>query len=283
MTALVTISSHTTSSVPRLHIVYTIQVNVDGKEITAQRRYSEVRICLSTCILELTLSSQFAALQGQCGTALFDRIFCSSIRCSEALKDPYNLPSKRLFVTTFIPSAWADDTLIAERKAGLADYLFDVLSTPKYKDTEIVQEFLSGRSTETEQKFDLEDALPSTVTRNKALALASNALDGNISAQAAMIYGSYYTSWSASEFPPEKLDYSKFDILYFGFYIFLLVLDYYAHSPNFSAFVTPSAENTINWGGSSNQDLLRRLVAGARSSGYGTRVLLSIGMSISLE
>jgi chitinase len=141
-----------------------------------------------------------------------------------APKDPYNLPPKRLLVTTFIPSAWADDTLIAERKAGLADYLFDILSTPEYKDTAVVQEFLSGRSTETEQKFDLEDALPSTVTRNKALAFASNALDGKISAQAAMIYGSYYTSWSASVFPPEKLDYSKFDILYFGLYIFLLVI-----------------------------------------------------------
>jgi chitinase len=201
---------------------------------------------------------------------------------SEALKDPYNIPPKRLLVTTFIPSAWADDTLIAERKAGLADYLFDVLSTPKYKDRAVVQEFLSGRTTETEQKFDLEDALPSTVTRNKALALASNPLDGKISAQAAMIYGSYYTSWSASAYPPENLDYSKFDILYFGSYIFLLV-DYDAHSPNLSAFVNPSSDNMINWGGSSNQDLLRRLVAGARSSGYGTRVVLSIGMSISLE
>ncbi|KIM37878.1 glycoside hydrolase family 18 protein [Hebeloma cylindrosporum] len=202
MSALVTSASHTTSSVPRPHIVYTTHVNVDGKEITVHRRYSE-----------------FAALQ-------------------EALKDPYNLPPKRLLVTTFIPSAWADDTLIAERKAGLAEYLFDVLSTPKYKDRAVVQEFLSGRTAETEQKFDLEDSLPSTVTRNKALALASDPLDGKISAQAAMIYGAYYTSWT---------------------------------------FVTPSSDNTINWGGSSNQDLLRRLVAGARSSGYGTRVVLSIG------
>ena len=44
---------------------------------------------------------------------------------------------------------------------------------------------------ETEQEFDLEDTLPSTVTWNKALALASNPMNEKISAQAVMIYGSY--------------------------------------------------------------------------------------------
>lgn len=102
----------------------------------------------------------------------------------------------------------------------------------------------------------------------------------NISVQAAMIYGAYYIPWSVSVYPPEKLDYPH-SIFYTLVRIFS---SYYVHSPNFSAFITPSSDsNTINWSGSSNQDLLRRLVAGVRSSGYGTRVLLTIGMSISLE
>jgi hypothetical protein len=77
------------------------------------------------------------------------------------------------------------------------------------------------RRPETEQKSDLENALPSCVTRNKALALAPNPMNGKIIAQVTMIYGLYYTSWSASVYPPEKLD-SKFDILYVGSYIFFL-------------------------------------------------------------
>jgi hypothetical protein len=74
---------------------------------------------------------------------------------------------------------------------------------------------------------------------------------------------------------------ARLQIRYFvrWFVYFLFVLDYYAHSPNFSAFVTPRSENIINqfFQSKSPGAIL------ARSSGYGTRVLLTIGMSISLE
>lgn len=130
------------------------------------------------------------------------------------MKDPYNLPPKRLLATIFIPSAWVDDALIAERKAGLAEYLTDILSSPKYKDQTVVFEFLSLKSSDMDQKFDFEDALPSTLTRNRALALAS---DGNeLTAAASMINGAYYPDWAATAVPPESIDFSKFDLIFFG-------------------------------------------------------------------
>ncbi|KAF9558513.1 glycoside hydrolase family 18 protein [Agrocybe pediades] len=223
MTATVLIANHTTASIPRPHIVYTVEVTSDGKEFALQKRYSE-----------------FVALH-------------------EGLKDPFNLPPKRLLSTTFIPSAWVDDQLIAERKIGLAEYLYDVLSSEKYKDRSLVWEFLSGtpQTSERDMKYNLEDSLPSTLTRKKALELTSGNLDGEVNAQAVMLAAAYYPDWSASARPPEGLDFSKFDILFF-------------------AFGTPSSSNTLNVS-SGSQAILKRLVSAARGSGYGTRVVISIG------
>ncbi|KAF9033124.1 glycoside hydrolase family 18 protein [Panaeolus papilionaceus] len=223
MTATVSIKSHTTSSHPRPHILYTIEANLDGRLYTAQRRYSE-----------------FVALHVE-------------------LKDPYNLPPKRLLTTTFVPSAWLDNTLINERKAGLQEYLSDLLATPKYQDKPVVFEFLSAQTLERERdgKFDLEDALPSTMTRAKALNLASNPMESEISTAAAMINASYYADWAAGRLPPENVDFSKFDIIYFS-------------------FVTPSSTFGINWG-NGGQALLKRLVTAAKNSGYGTRICLAVG------
>ncbi|KAF5329821.1 hypothetical protein D9619_009056 [Psilocybe cf. subviscida] len=221
MAPTVAIEKHTTASSPRPHVLYTIEVNIDGKELTTQRRYSEF------------------------------------VDLHNTLKDPYNLPPKRLFATTFIPSAWVDDSLIAERKVGLAEYLVDILSTPKYKDQSAVFEFLSAQTLERNQKFDLEDALPSTLTRKKALSLAAGLADGVISTAASLIAGGYYTYWSVDTNPPEKIDFSKFDMIFF-------------------AFAIPSSSNTVSMD-SSQTSLLKRLVSAARSSGFGTRIVLSIG------
>lgn len=130
---------------------------------------------------------------------------------TETLNDPYNLPPKRLLVTTFIPSAWVDDALIKERKEGLAGYLTDVLSSPECKDQAALFEFLSATTSEYDQKYDLEDALPSTLTRTKALTLASD-----VNASKVPIAGAYYPDWAGSTVPPESIDYSKFDLIYFG-------------------------------------------------------------------
>lgn len=246
---IVTISGHTTASSPRPHILYTVNVNRNGKETPAKRRYSE-----------------FVTLH-------------------EVLKDPFNLPPKRLLVTTFLPSAWADDALIQERKEGLAEYLTELLASSKFKYHTALHQFLLGEdvgsNTNSEggpnrDNFDLEDALPSTLPRKAALTMAAmgrptgadvaslmsaspKSSDATASAVAptSMHYATYYPGWSAYANPPEKLDFSKFDILYF-------------------AFAMPNSSSGLTWEGS-DKDVLRRLVTSAKKSGRGTKIVLSVG------
>ncbi|KAJ2921654.1 hypothetical protein H1R20_g15441, partial [Candolleomyces eurysporus] len=238
---IVTISGHTTASSPRPHILYTVNVNKNGKETAVKRRYSEIH-------------STF--------------------------------PPKRLLVTTFLPSAWADDALIQERKEGLAEYLTDLLASSKFKYHTALHQFLLGEEIGSDansdggpnrDNFDLEDALPSTLPRKAALTMAamgrptgadvasmiaSSSSNGNADADAtvaptALHYAAYYPGWSASANPPERLDFSKFDILYF-------------------AFAMPNSSSGLTWEGS-DKDVLRRLVTSAKKSGHGTKIVLSVG------
>ncbi|THU94236.1 glycoside hydrolase family 18 protein [Dendrothele bispora CBS 962.96] len=218
---LVTINKHTTSSNPRPHILYTVQVTRNGKHSVVDRRYSE-----------------FVALHDSLG-----------------VKD-VSLPPKRILVTSFVPSAWLDDTLITERKAGLADYLTKVLQHPDYQDSQALQNFLAPGKTSQPQKFDAEDAVPSTLSRKAALDLL-RVQSGEVHEQATLIAAAYYPDWSAGSNPPENLNFSKFDILFF-------------------AFATPSASAGLNWD-SGSQSILQRLVSSARNSGKGTRIVLSVG------
>ncbi|KAK7057565.1 glycoside hydrolase family 18 protein [Favolaschia claudopus] len=206
--------THTTASTPRPHIIYQFQVDNDGAVYNVKKRYSE-----------------FVALHAALGV------------------HDAELPPKRILATTFIPSAWLDDTLIAERKEGLKNYLNSIL--PKFQDNETLKEFLSPSLMASPRQFDPEDALPSTLSRKKAQEL------GEITAAATFIAAAYYPDWSAGTFPPEKLDYSKFDILFF-------------------AFAVPNSSNTLSWD-SGSQDILRRLVSSAKSSGKGTKIVLSVG------
>lgn len=106
-----------------------------------------------------------------------------------------------------------DDTLIRERKAGLTQYLTNLLQSLDYKDNPAVVEFLTPKGAQSSSKFDLEDAVPSTLSRKAALDLKAQ---GDVEVEATMIAAAYYPDWSAGSFPPEKLDFSKFDILFFG-------------------------------------------------------------------
>ncbi|KAJ6589903.1 glycoside hydrolase family 18 protein [Mycena vulgaris] len=207
-------AGHTTASVPRPHIVYKFEVHRDGLVDTVHKRYSE-----------------FVALHATLG-----------------ISDFY-LPPKRLLVTTFVPSAWVDDALIAERKAGLEEYLLTLLRVPQHRDSDTVQEFLALSIPSSPHGIELEDAVPSTLSRKTAEEL--------ISAAAKFIAAAYYPSWTADSFPPEKLDYSKFDILFF-------------------AFAIPSSSSTLTWD-SATQAILKRLVSSAKKSGKGTKVVLSVG------
>ncbi|KAJ7583205.1 glycoside hydrolase family 18 protein [Mycena floridula] len=224
MTSLITINKHTTASVPRPHVVYNVQATLNGKHQVADRRYSE-----------------FVALHHELG-------------------DNFDLPPKRILATSFFPSAWVDDELITERKAGLTTYLTNVVHNSQYQNSPALVKFLSTSPTEAAASFDLEDALPSTLTRTTALALKSQALSGapdEIGTAATLIAASYYPYWSADSFPPENLDYSRWDILHF-------------------AFTTPSSSSGLNWVDGS-QAILQRLVQSANASGAGTKVVLSVG------
>jgi chitinase len=117
------------------------------------------------------------------------------------------LPPKRLLATTFIPSAWIDDTLISERRAGLTRYLNDILQSPEYKGNPALVEFLSQAPPTS--AFDLEDALPSTLSRKAALDLNAQ------SAAVTPIAAAYYEDWATSP-KVENIDFSKFDIIFFG-------------------------------------------------------------------
>lgn len=136
------------------------------------------------------------------------------------MKDNFTLPPKRLLATTFIPSAWLDDTLITERKTGLTQYLSNLLDSPQYKDTPALLDFLTADESKPVSKFNLEDAVPSTLSRKAALNLLS---EGEVEATATPIAAAYYVDWAAGSFPPEKLDFSKFDILFFGTHIDFLI------------------------------------------------------------
>ncbi|KAK7057589.1 glycoside hydrolase family 18 protein [Favolaschia claudopus] len=212
MPTLVKHVSHSQESLPRPHIVYNFEIERDGIIDSISKRYSE-----------------FASLHVKLGVTGFE------------------LPPKRLLVTTFIPSAWSDETLIAERKAGLEQYLIKLLETPQYKQVDAVQEFLALSSLP--EVVELEDVVPSTLSRKTAEELVAAAAKSFISA-------AYYPSWTQS-YPPEKLDYSKFDILFF-------------------AFAIPSSSGTLIWD-SGTQDMLKRLVASAKKSGKGTKIVLSVG------
>jgi chitinase len=118
-----------------------------------------------------------------------------------------------VLATTFLPSAWVDDALIRERQTGLSDYLEHLLSAPEYAATPSLVQFLApSAGNASAQAFNPEDALPSTLSRKDALAAAAT-----LSAQASSpIAASYYPDWVGDSNPPESIDFSKFDILFFG-------------------------------------------------------------------
>lgn len=141
------------------------------------------------------------------------------------LADPFSLPPKRLLTNAFFPSAWADDALIEERKTGLEIYLTSLLASSEYGTAPALQTFLSKPTSASAPAAasTLEDALPSTLSRKTALELVKGlAADGSETddqvkaAASSLIAASYYPDWAADSNPPEDIDFSKFDILFFG-------------------------------------------------------------------
>lgn len=145
---------------------------------------------------------------------------CINSAQTDTLKDPYVLPPRRLLITYFLPAAWVDDTLISERKVGLARWLSNLINSAEYRDNPLLLQFLTVSNSSVHVKFNLEDALPSTLSRKVALQLkaeldaeeersmaatspsASNEADSTSpSAEAAgPIAASYFTGPSAHKF-----------------------------------------------------------------------------------
>ena len=127
---------------------------------------------------------------------------------------------------------------MTERKKGLAEWLKNLLGTILFSDNKDLFDFFASDSQNEEQPdINLEDALPSTLTRAAAVKLiehlepiystpvlnAPEPLTTPDAAAAAAaittpIAASYYPYWAAGRVPPEGLDYSRWDILYYGSY-----------------------------------------------------------------
>lgn len=188
----VSIEGHTTASSPRPHILYNLRVRLlNGQQQKISRRYSDVSDIHIEHSAESYVAEQFVNLH-------------------RTLGDKFSLPPKRLLATTFIPLAWVDDTLISERKAGLSSYLVDLLNSPQHKKSPELTQFLnpnlsSGRT------FDVEDALPSTLSRKTALDLQDRIETKAVTPIAC----SYYEDWVTSP-TPANIDYSKYEIIFFG-------------------------------------------------------------------
>ncbi|KAG6890136.1 hypothetical protein C0995_011429 [Termitomyces sp. Mi166 len=213
----ISIVQHTTVSSPRPHVLYLIKADFrNGHEYEVLRRYS-----------------QFVGLH-------------------EYLGDTFVLPPKRIVLNAMVSSAWIDDGLIAERKAGLADYLNQLNMNPRYQNNNVFLQFLSSSS------FDVNN-LPVMAREAPVMSYNMLAYTQALSPkpQAANVAAAYYPTWSTYNNPPDTIDFAKFDILFF-------------------AFALPNASATLDWNNGS-QSILRNLVSNARRSGKGTKIVLSIG------
>ncbi|CAA7268385.1 unnamed protein product [Cyclocybe aegerita] len=232
------IAKHTTSSTPQPHVIYIIEVTHDnGAIFEVQRRFSD-----------------FVALK-------------------LALGDCFPLPPKRTITTSVVPCAWMDDRLIEERKRGLQMYLTYLLhDLARRRDPELAR-FLApgyyryiGRLSAANNAKDgpggEQVTTPSMIQAKSALA-SSYMRSGGANAAGTdedrkkPIAASYYPSWAADTLPPSKIDFSKFDVIFF-------------------AFVTPNGTAGINWDDGSEK-VLQNLVVAARQSGHSTKIVLSVG------
>ncbi|PPR01818.1 hypothetical protein CVT24_001682 [Panaeolus cyanescens] len=199
MVLSISIPIHTTSSTPRPHVIYVVEVvKPDGGKITVKHRYSE---------------------------------FCS---LKELLKDGYPFPSKDSLSATIVPGSWVDDKRIEERKLGLAAYLDNLCRDEKYADHPVFLGFLGlWASTMVPEKYRDGDELVKPIA------------------------GSYYPSWSKDVVPPNKVDFSKFDVIFY-------------------AFACPTQDGGLKWE-EDGEATLKELVKNARESGHPTKIVLSVG------
>ncbi|KAF8721973.1 hypothetical protein AX14_010033 [Amanita brunnescens Koide BX004] len=177
------------------------------------------------------------------------RRYSQFVKLQHSLKDMFPLPPRHSFASAIRVSNRIKDSLISERKAGLSAYLSFLLNTPGYREHGVLKHFLSPQS-----ETNAMSKLPQMVYLNKAV-LNTSACPPTVTTQS--IIASYYPSWCADDHPPESLDFSKFDVLFY-------------------AFAIPTSSGSLHWDDDS-RTTLERLVACVRGSNCHTKIVLSIG------
>ncbi|KAF9033207.1 glycoside hydrolase superfamily [Panaeolus papilionaceus] len=157
--------------------------------------------------------------------------FCA---LKDAFKDAYPFPPKPSFTSSVVPGSWVDDKRIEERKLGLEIYLNNLCCDEKFSSHPVLLVFL-GLS-----------CLP--LMSEKRLE------DGEL---VKPIAGSYCPSWSKGIVPPNKIDFSKFDVIFY-------------------AFACPTQDGRLKWE-DSGEATLKELVKSARTSGHPAKIVLSVG------
>lgn len=129
----------------------------------------------------------------------------------ESLGDgSFPFPPKRTVTTSLVPSAWVDDELINERKAGLQMYLSNLLHDLKFRAHVELVRFLAPSA----GFKDAEASGASPVMVSKGALASRRALhDEDIRKP---IAASYYPAWASGTVAPSDIDFSKFDVIFFG-------------------------------------------------------------------
>ena len=122
----------------------------------------------------------------------------------------FPLPPKRVVATSLVPSAWVDDELIKERKAGLQIYLTTLLHDLKFRaHLELVRFLTPSAGLRDAEAYD---ASPVMVSKGALVSRpASN--DEDIRKP---IAASYYPAWASGTVAPNDINFSKFDVIFFG-------------------------------------------------------------------
>ncbi|KAJ2919639.1 hypothetical protein MD484_g832, partial [Candolleomyces efflorescens] len=182
---------HTTSSVPRPHVVYIVRlVYTDGSTGVVAKRYSQ-------------FLSLYASLRHQTGESTL------------------TFPPRRALMVSLLPHGWIDDTLLDERKAGLNEFLCLILNTEKTRVHSLVSAFFKTPFASCFALESLGEGLTQLALLARPAARSTLSVDKKENAGGAKtsIVASYYPSWAASTLPPESVDWNKFDIVFFAFAI----------------------------------------------------------------
>ncbi|KAF6750396.1 glycoside hydrolase family 18 protein [Ephemerocybe angulata] len=237
---------HTTSSVPRPHVLYVVRlVYTDGSTAIVAKRFSEF----------LTLH---AALRDEGATS------CNSAsKAQNAVDDSAALPfpPRRALLLSLVPNAWLDDSVLDERKAGLNEFLCVLLNTEKTRAHPSLASFFRAPSYTELALESLGEGLAqlSLARRVKSLQVecAERGEDDSRPPRGGLIAASYYPSWVSWSLPVESVDWSRFDIVFY-------------------AFVIPNQRGGLDWPDNGERTIQKLVNAGARKRA-GTKVVLSVG------